>query len=331
MQPVTLILPSPPSRFVVSSRRKAGSPSAPGCGCAATSDAQGAQAAALAALDASCTAAEAVVSQNPLGPYADSGSCSYDCGTMEQNWNWSADYRAVGANLQNCLAGMDFSQPYAVAYQATASWVGSGLPGISTAIGGDLQAIQQTDAAIAGAGGDATPAQQAQLASAFGDLGTQLSNNLGLLDQALQQLAGFVSSEQGQGGAVDSLVASSKAYIQSDATTAENNLLGQIACGSGDVQGSFGGMFQDVANKFATMQASFAPVDANFQASFGAVQLVTGAFLVLQQDSDMVSKRLASAQAMAPTDPLRAMDLTIAGNLWADLVASADAQFQPGV
>jgi hypothetical protein len=334
MQPITLLPPSPTSQISVASRRK-GRPSAGAeCGCAAPADDQGAQAAALAALAtlaAACSASQTVVAQNPLGRYSDSGSCTYDCGFMEQDWSWWADYRFVNTNLQNCVAGMNFSGPYGVACQPMQAWVGSSLPTINTSVNGDLQDIRQIDAAIIAAGGDETPAQRAQLASDFTDLGNQLARNLGLANGALQQLAGFVSWEQGQGGAVDALVASSKTYIQTSATNNENNLIGQIACGAGDVQNSFNNMFTDIASKFTTMTTSFNTVDQDFEAAIQAAQAVAGVFLVLQQDSALVSQRLDLAQGLSPTDPLRLMDLNIATNVWTELVNTATAQLQAGV
>jgi hypothetical protein len=330
MQTITLHPPTPTSQSSVSSRRKtnASSPST----CCTVGDGSGAQAAALAALGilaSACSAAAAVIAGNPLGAYGDNGSCDFDCGFKEQTWSWSADYRFVNGNLQAAVTSLDFSSAYGAAFAPTQNWVGTDLPQFGLRLNSALQDIRQLDQAIIAAGGEVSPAQQNQLNTDFSSLNTMVANDLTEANSGLQTLAGFLSYEAGQSSQLADLVASSKAYIQTDATRCENDLIGKIACGSGSVQNSFNNMFTDVATKFATMQTSFNTVTSNFQTALNAADAVAGVFLVLQSDSSVLSEQLALTQTFAPTDPLRALHLNIAANMWGELVSTATVQLQP--
>jgi hypothetical protein len=207
--------------------------------------------------------------------------------------------------------------------------VGTELPQFGVRLNSALQDIRQIDQAVIAAGGTVTPAQQNQLNTDFSSLNTMVGNDLAEANTALKTLAGFLSDEAGQSGQLANQVSSSQSYIKTDATNCENNLIGKIACGSGAVQDSFNAMFADVATQFATMQTSFNTVTSNFQTALNAGDAVAGVFLVLQSDSSMVSEQLAYTQTLSPTDPLRAMHLNIASNLWGELVSTATVQLQP--
>jgi hypothetical protein len=331
MQPITLHPPAPTSQSSVSSRRK--TQTSPPSGCCTVADGSGAQTAALAALGvlaSACSAANTVVASNPLGAYGNNGSCDFDCGFKEQKWSWSTDYRFINGNLQATVAALNFSSAYGAAFAPTQNWVSTDLLQFGTRLNSTLQDIRQIDQAIIAAGGVVSPAQQNQLTTDFTSLNTIVGNDLAEANTALQSLAGFLSDQAGQSGQLASLVTSSQSYIKTDATRCENDLIGKIACGSGAVQDSFNSMFTDVATKFATMQTSFNTVTSNFQTALSAGDSVAGVFLVLQSDSTLVSQQLALTQTFAPTDPLRALHLNIAANMWGELVSYATTQLQPG-
>jgi len=332
MQPSDPPTASSPSQFGIASRRK--SPSSARQGCGADADAGGAQAAALAALLAlsnSCTNASALVNQNQLGPYGDSGSCSYDCGFKDQSWWWKADYRPTNSNLVQVVAANNISGPYTTAFQPTQTWVNTDLPASGNSLTATLAAIAQIDAAIVAAGGNETPAQSSQLAAAFNNLPGILQVNLNQANYALQKLASYLSWVQGGGvGPIQGYVTAAQSYIKTDATKAEENLIGEIACGSGDVTNSFNGMFADVNAKFANMQPGFDAVTAKLAAALQAGDHVAGVFLTLQSDSTLVSEQITQAQSYPPTSGLRTMHLNIAGNEWSDFVQEANFQLQPG-
>ncbi|RON53964.1 hypothetical protein [Pseudomonas frederiksbergensis] len=300
--------------------------------CCTASDAGGAQANALAAMSAlstSCANAINVVNQNPLGRYSNDGSCSYDCGFKEQDWNWWADYRPTNTNLAQRVGGMDIASPYNAAFQPTQQWLNPDLPNYATQINANLASITQIDAAIAASGSE-TPEQSAQLNNAFASLANVLQSNLNEANQALQNLASFLSWEQGPTSNFPAYVDGCKSYIQQSATTIKNNLIGDIACGSGDVQNTFNAMFADIATKFANMQPGFNDVSAKLQTAFAAGDAVTGVFLVLQSDSQLVSGQIVQAQNYPPASALRTLHLNIAANEWASFVQEANTQFQAG-
>jgi hypothetical protein len=295
---------------------------------AAGTGAAGAASAALVTLAGSCAAAATAATQANLGPFADNGSCSYDCGFREQDWWWNANYVPYVTNGQLIpgIAQVNIGGAYNNAYQTTITWAGTDLATYGASLTGSLTLIAQIDAAIIHAGGDETPAQAAQLAAAFSNTGNQLSANLNEANQALQSLAGFLSQRQGQIGYLPALAKSCQSFIHTDATNTENNLIGQIACGSGDVQNSFNGMLATIDAAFAALQPPFNAVNSDVQAALQAGQSVAGIFLILQSDSQLVSQAIAEAQALAPTDPLRQFRLNIAATSWSALTTEATTQ-----
>lgn len=327
--------PPPPgshlfSQSSVAVRRAQRADSAGACITCGASDANGAQAAALAALAtlaSSCNSANVVVSQNPLGKYGWNGSCTYDCGFMEQDWSWWADYRPINASLAQSVDSSNITDAYQTAFAPTQQWLTNALPARSSSITADLTSIGQIDQAIIQSGGEITPQEQAALDAAFNDIAAQLQDNLGAANLALQNLASYLSWVQGHTGDLQSNVDGSKAYIKSNATAIENDLLGKIACGAGDVQASFNVMFNDVDAKFAAMQPGFSTVTTNLQAAINAGSKVAGVFLVLQSDSKLVSDQASQARQTPPTSPLRKMRLNMAGENWTSFVQEADSQF----
>ncbi|MET1077159.1 MAG: hypothetical protein ABWY06_03970 [Pseudomonas sp.] len=318
------------SQFSVTSRRRlAPAPRASSC---TLSDSGGAQAQALsamAALSTACSNAITLVNQNPLGRYANSGSCSYDCGFMEQDWNWWADYRPTNANLAQRLSAMNIAASYGVAFQPTQNWLNQGLPGYANQLSGNLATINGIDAVIAATGSE-TPEQSAQLSSAFTALGNALQNNLNEANQGLQSLAGFLSWEQGSTSGFPSFVEGCKTFIQQNATATENNLIGQIACGADDVRNTYNAMFADIAAKFARMQPGFNDTGNRLQSALQAGDAVTGVFLVLQSNSQLVSGQLAQAQLYPAGSVLRTMHLSIVQNEWGSFVQQANSQLSAG-
>ncbi|MES2317588.1 MAG: hypothetical protein V4631_08850 [Pseudomonadota bacterium] len=313
-------------QFTVSTRRKPAG--APPHGCC--NDGSGAQAnalASLAILTASCSAANVVVGNNPLGRYADNGTCTYSC-CNEQYWNWWCDFRNTNANLEKTVTNTDFTAAYANAFVPAQTWVGSALPGLSGTLAENIGTIIQIDAAIRESGGE-TPQQAAQLNTAFLSLANAVQNNQGQMNGATQNIASFLAWEGGQTGVLATAVTNSKAYITTTATNVENNLIGQISCGSGDVQESFQNMFNDIANKFATMQTGFSSVAANCQAALTACQQVGGQFLPLLADGANIQAEVANALSLPPASIMRLLHLKNAQGEWNQMAQNAGIQLQP--
>lgn len=315
-------------QFSVATRRQKSTLAERACSCSALADGSGAQAAALAAfatLNTACGSATAAVNQNQLGPYGDNGSCHHGC-SYEQTWWWKINFQYVNSNLVSVVSMLNAGSAYNAASQLTQQWVSSGLPDYNTLLTGGIQVITQTDAAIGQAGGQETPAQAAQLAAAFSAALTALQHNLADMNQGLQGIASFVTQQNPNNGYLLTYATSCQSSITTSGTALENNLIGKISCGAGDVQNSFNNMFSDVATKLANMQGSFNTVNANFYTALQAVQGAAGIFLTLQSDNSLVSQYLAQAQALAPTSPLRTLRLNMAASVWAGLLAEATTQ-----
>jgi hypothetical protein len=320
------------SQFTVTHRQRLTPSTRQPCCTASEVELGGAQTNALAAMSAlstSCSSAINVVNQNPLGRYDNDGSCSFDCGFKEQDWSWWADYRPTNTGLAQRVAGMDIASPYNSAFRPTEQWLNPDLPNFAIQLSANLASVAQIDAAIAAAGSE-TPEQSAQLDSAFAALANVLQSNLNEANQALQNLAAFLTEIKEPTSYLQAFIGSCKNYIQQNATDNENNLIGQIACGSGDVQNTFNAMFADIATKFANMQPNFNDVDNKVQTALAAVDAVTGVFLVLQSDSQLVSGQIVQAQGYPPASALRTMHLNIAANEWTSFVQEATTQFQAG-
>lgn len=291
-----------PSRINVSVRPRT-SPFKGGT-CVNTETAGGAQSAALAAvhtLEVDCNNANAVVNQNILGPYADNGSCGYDC-SYEQNWSWSLDYRSVNSNLVYAVYLMDMARSYTLIYQPTQTWITTDLPNFSTALLADLTAANFTDA------------------------GNVLQNNINEMNNAFRNVTLFISNSNQYVGYLQTYASNIKTWIIANATGVENDLIGKIACGAGDVQNSFNKLFADVNAKFANMATPFNTVNNDYQLAQRAVQLVAGIFLSLQSKGTSIGQNITKAAAEPPNSPLRTMYVNIATNEWNDFVSEANTQ-----
>jgi hypothetical protein len=305
---------------------------APRQDCCRVGDGGGAQTQALAALaklTASCTTAIAVIGNNPLGRYADSGSCTYSCGFKEQDWNWWCDFRQTNTNLAQDVTGSDFTGPYATAFVPAQTWVGTALPGSSTTVNENIATIMQIDAVIA-ASGQETPAQTSQLQAAFLNLNDAVGNNQSQMNGAVQNLAAFLNWEGGQTSVLSTAVISSRTYIGTTANKIKNDLINQIACGAGDVQNSFQNMFNDIDAKYTAMQPGFSSVTSTLQAALGACQRVAGQFLPLQADGANIRAEIDNAQQYPPSHPLRQLHLHNAQNEWQQMALHAVIELQPG-
>ena len=314
------------SSFGVASRRHA-ERVVSGCStCGIVGNPASAATAAFATLNTDCASATAVVNQANFGPFGDNGSCDYDCGFREQTWWWKADYTPTKTNyLVPGVAQMNSQAAYARAFQPTRTWVGTDMGNYGAALTSALNQITAIDQAIIRSGTE-TPAQAQALVAAFAAANTQVQNNLGEVNGALQVLASFISGQQPFVGSLQSLAATRQAWIVTDATNLKNNLIGQIACGAGDVTNSINGMLSTIAQGFTSMQAPFATVNNDLQNALGAASQVAGVFLTIQSCSQAVTEQIAIANGFAPTDPLRQFHLNIVATTWGELASTATAQ-----
>jgi hypothetical protein len=191
----------------------------------------------------------------------------------------------------------------------------------------DLDAITAIDAAIVKAGGHVTPQQQEQLEDEFADANVTVAKSLTLMDQALQVMSAFCAAQQGRSGIPANLGADNHSAMKTDATKTENDLIGEIACGAGDVQSGFNGMFATLDSAFAGLNVSFNALSDGFGAAVDAIEALTGEFVALQAEFGVVTDALAEAQSLPPGAPLRRLKLGIARSDWADLAAQALFEF----
>lgn len=314
---------------VSTSRASAPDHLTPGLACCTVDSGGGAQSDALAALASLASAsanARNLVNQNGLGPYGADGSCNFDCGFKTQHWGWSVDYRnSVNANLIQYVNAADFNSVYRSGFQPAQGWVGQGLPGLSATVTSTVASIMSIDAAIA-ASGQESPQQAAQLNAGFAALAGAIDNNKGQISRAMQSILSCLQWSEGQPPRLAAYVVDSKASIKDGATSAENNLIAQIACGDGDVRNSFNNMFNDVDARYTAMQPGFSNVAATAQTALTACQRVGGQFLPWQADTASSGAEFAQAQPLQPGSFIRRLHLRNAADLWAQMAQSATFQ-----
>jgi hypothetical protein len=223
------------------------------------------------------------------------------------------------------VSNMNGLAAYTSAFQPVKDWVGGSMASYGASLNGSLTQIAQIDQAIIKAGFE-TPEQAAELTAAFANANAQVHGNVNTADQALQNLAGYINWSQQFVGSLQSLSTARQAWITQDATNLENNLIGQIACGSGDVQNSINGMLATIATGFTAMQQPFNTVNADLQAALNAGSGVAGSLLVIQSDSQLVSNEIANALSYAPTDLLRQFHLNLAASDWSVLTTTATSK-----
>jgi len=278
--------------------------------------------AAFGTLHTVCGSAIGAINAGNFGPFSNSGSCNYDCGFKTQNWSWSADYTAwVQQTVVPVVQGMDVSGAFTNAFAPAQQWVTADLPGYSTHITNAIATINQIDAVIKNTG-TATPAQQQALAQAFATALSQVQSSLNEANAALQTLSSFLTWATGRSISPQPY----QTAVDNAITTGMNNLIGQIACGAGDVQGQFGAMQSVVDASFGSLQTPFNNVNSQYNTATNAGDVVAGVFLNIQTDSQSVTDFLTRAQGVSPTSPLRGGFLDIAATDWAALVTYAQTQ-----
>jgi hypothetical protein len=288
----------------------------------AGSPAAGAAFAAFSTLSTLCGNAISAIGGASFGPFSNSGSCTYDCGFREQTWSWSVDFTAwVQQNLVPVVQGMDVSGAFAGAFAPTQRWVTSTLPGCSTRIISQINAINGIDDVIKRTG-ITTPVQQRALAQAFEGALSDVKNSLDAANGALQVLSSFLTSVTGRSMSAQPY----QTAIGTALTNQMNDLIGRISCGAGDVRNQFGAAQAVVNNSFASLQVPFNAVNTQYNTATDAGDVVAGVFLDIQSDSQSVTDFLNKAQGVLPTSPLRRGYLDIASNDWASLVAYAQVQ-----
>jgi hypothetical protein len=282
---------------------------------------------AFASLTQDCRAGSAAVNATTWGRFSNSGSCTYDCGFMEQDWNWWFDITMWGApsQLLGAVTNVNIGDAYTNAFAPTAAWVGTDLPGYSTSFTAATTTITQIDAAITKAGGSETPEQAAQLSAAFTNAAVQVTKSLNKANGALQSLAAFDTGQQ-PAGYLPAFLTTLQSSADSWIARLRDNLIGQLACGSGDVTGQYAAAQAVVDASFGSLTTPFATLDAQFQAALQNVSKLAGIFLLIQSDSTEVTEQLALAQTFAPDSPLRTMHLSLASGTWGTLTAEAQAQ-----
>ena len=281
--------------------------------------------AALTTLEALCSSAAAAVEAAALGPYSDDGSCTYDCGFMEQDWNWKIDFtQQKAANLVPWIMGSGILAPFSAAYSPTSAWLSS-LSQSGVAILASHDEIVGIDAAIKRAGGVATPAQLQQLGAAFEAIRAEASHSCGQLNAALQQVAGYLAWVQPSLGGVASSVANLQKEDDAQLATMRDDLISNLACGGGTVTDQFAAAQVCVDAAFATLQPPCLAVDSQSAAAMASADWLPGAEVLLQGDFALFQDDLGKARTEPPATPLRVMYLKLAMQTWNQLVADAQS------
>jgi hypothetical protein len=279
----------------------------------------------LVVLANNCAAAVTAVNNANLGRFSNDGSCDYDCGFMEQDWNWWFDFtNQKAATLLPAVNACNIQGPFMTAYSPTQQWLVD-LSQYGASLTQSLTQISQIDAAIK-ASGNETPQQAQQLTAAFGNAATQAGNSLNEMNGALQQLAGYISGVQpGLGGLAAQSVNIQKA---DDAQIAgwRDNLIGQIACGSGTVTDQFAAAQAVLDGSFISFQPPFIAIDSQAGTALHDASVLPGAMLILQTDSSSFTDELNKAQNYPPASPLRTLHLNNATQDWTTLTTYAQAQ-----
>lgn len=284
--------------------------------------------AAFSLLDQVCGSATNSVNAANFGPFSNSGSCSYDCGFMEQKWNWNADF-TTWVKSQNLLPGvvkMDASSGFTNAFATVQQWLVTDLPVYSASITGALNVIRQTDAAIVAAGGVETPAQAQALSDAFSAALAQVQGSLNEANNALQTLSSFISYQSGSDGWLQTLNQACQSSADSSIAASAENLIGQLACGGGEAQDQFNAMQSVVDASFVSLQPPFATVNSQFETAMAAASLIAGDLVNIQTMSALVTAEVNKTQGYSPISPLRTLHLNLATTNWTDLVTYAQAQ-----
>jgi hypothetical protein len=279
----------------------------------------------LGVLATNCGTAVTAVNNANLGRFSNDGSCSYDCGFMDQNWNWWFDFtNQKAAVLLPAVNACNIQGPFTTAYSSTQQWLVH-LTQYGTSLTQSLTQISQIDAAIK-ASGNETPQQAQQLTAAFSNAATQTDLSLAEMNRALQQLAGYISGVQPSLGGL----AAQGVNIQKgdDAQIAgwRDDLIGKIACGSGTVTDQFAAAQAVLDAAFAAFQPPFKAIDSQAGTTLHDASVLPGAMLVLQTDSSSFTQEINKAQTYPPASPLRTLHLNIATQDWTALTAYAQAQ-----
>ncbi len=281
--------------------------------------------ASLTVLAQACASALAQVDTAMLGRFSNDGSCSYDCGFREQDWNWWFDFTGQKAiSLQPRVGASDIQQPFTVAYGPSAAWVATDIPSQTTAINQLIATILAIDAAIIQAGGHETPQQADALRQAFANLTSDSDSALDTMNAALQQLSAYLSWVSPTLGGLAAFCSALQKSNDAQIAGWCDNLIGQIACGDGDVRGQFAAAQIILDAAFATLYAAFAAVDTAALQSLRTASVLPGLLVNLQSDFAIFDQQVSQAHGYAPTSPLRTMHLNIAKTSWAELASYAE-------
>lgn len=285
--------------------------------------------AAFQTLHGSCGTANQAITSATWGPFSLGGECSYDCGFKEQTWWWKNDYTNWVENqiMLPAVAGSDLAATFATAFQPTQQWLNTDLAGYGATVTSALNTILQVDAAIVQAGGQETPAQAQALSTAFAAASQAVASSLAEINQALQNLASWVSWEQGQAGYPQTAAANAKSSFDTVIVNCKMNVMGQLSCGTGDCENQFNGVQNTVDASFGSLASSLTALNAQFTAALNAASLVAGCMINVQEDHVAVSTQITQAQTFPPTSPIRTIHVNEALANWTTVVTDAQSYF----
>jgi hypothetical protein len=284
--------------------------------------------AAYQALTQACAIATGAVIGAMFGPFANSGSCTYDCGFQKQGWNWNADYTTWVKNdtlLPAVSASNAARDGFGTAFLPAQTWVGSDLSGYTAQIASAIAIIKSIDAAI-GPAGQPTPEQAAQLQAAFNNAFAQVNGSNSEANAALQTMGQFVTNQFPLQGNLAAVSSSSQSAVHTSITNSMNDLLGKIACGAGTVTDQFNAMRNVVDQSYVAINPSLNAADGQFATGITAASVIPGVFVNVQSNTDLVLQQLQVAQSLAAGSVMRMLHLNNAMEDWDEMVSYATTQ-----
>lgn len=274
-----------------------------------------------------CGSATTALNGAPFGPFSGGGSCTYDCDTSRQDWQWSTDYSSLKpAQLLPSIAAVNGYHAFSAAFAPLTQWLTVSLARYTEQLTLQVKQIKNIDFAIKIAGGRVTPDQAAQLRTAFTTAFAQVQQSEDELTSGLRYVAACLSQQNGLIGSLPNLRTTLQTQVDTNITDNLRTFLSTLKCGTAAATTQFNGMKSVMNSSFASLQTPFYNADGQLAVATGKAALIAGAVVNLQSQHHLVSSDLGYAQDLEPVSELRKMWLTIAVDEWSSLVTNARVQ-----
>lgn len=276
-----------------------------------------------------------VVKAANFGPFAISGSCSYNwvwycfgtnCTTFSWGWKFPNYAWLRGALDQRYQNIQSVSSQFDGRFSPVKSWLLNTLPGFSQQFDTTATRMQAEDATIRKAG--ATPAE---IEKATLNILQALDQTTGSLHQGLDQLkagtsglAIFNRQLSGTFQTIESTRAGMEQMIGNDEKTM-NQTLGGWPCGVDDARSGYNGIKTTVRSQFQNVVTAGQNFGLNSSQTDQSVSIILGRVLSLQNSYQNVLNNLRQAQ-ITPAGAVQQLRLNVTVAAWRDLATYARQQ-----